>query len=169
MPDALYAPWRMDYLKSIHKPDPTECFLCAAGKASQDQFAKLLILRQTEHVVVMLNRYPYTSGHLLVSPRRHIAEMEELADGELLDLNKETARGIALLKRAIAPQGFNVGINLGRCAGAGLPGHLHQHIVPRWGGDVNFISVVGDIRIIPEALSKMYEQLAQAMGSFSRE
>ena len=154
----------MDYLKAVHRPDSNECFLCTAGTVGEDAFASRFILWRTDHVVVMLNVFPYTSGHLLVSPRRHVADMELLDDGELLDLNKQTARGIEVLKRAIGPQGFNVGINLGRVAGAGVPGHLHQHVVPRWGGDVNFVSVVGDIRIVPEALGKMYEQLVGAMS-----
>ncbi len=113
--------------------------------------------------MLLLNRYPYTSGHLLIAPRRHVARLSDLNEAELLDLSRLTNLGIELLERVLNPQGFNVGINLGRAAGAGVPGHLHQHVVPRWAGDTNFMSVVGEVRIVPHALMTMYDQLAGAM------
>jgi ATP adenylyltransferase len=163
---SLYAPWRMQYIKSLEKSaepsSPTGCFLCDAVHTldDADQRRKRLVLWSTPHSIVMLNRYPYTSGHILVAPRVHYAELGQLSDAELFDLTKQTAVVIEKLKSALNPQGFNVGINLGRAAGAGLPGHLHQHIVPRWAGDTNFISVVGDIRILPQSLETMWESLA---------
>jgi ATP adenylyltransferase len=99
---------------------------------------------------------------LLISPKAHKPEMTDLSDAELLDLQVQTRDAIELLRRAMGPQGFNVGINIGRCAGAGVPGHLHQHVVPRWNGDVNFMSVVGEVKVIPQAISQLYEELLSA-------
>src|SRR5205814_7190054 len=100
-----------------------------------------------------------TNGHLLVAPLEHVADLDLLDAPTLLQLQEATIRCIQLLRRAMSPQGFNIGINLGRCAGAGLPGHLHQHVVPRWGGDTNFMSVVGDVRVVPEAADKLWDEL----------
>lgn len=155
----LYAPWRMDYIRSLSKSAPsTGCFLCEAAALDEPDRDRLL-LWSTDRTLVMMNRFPYTNGHLLVAPRAHKAELDELADDELLDLQRQTARAVALLKRAVSAQGFNIGINLGRCAGAGVPGHLHQHVVPRWAGDVNFMSVVGEVQVVPQAMSQLYEEL----------
>jgi len=162
MDDAiLYAPWRMEYIRGLIKPSGDDgCFICqAAAATSDDERRQRLVLWSTEHVVVMLNRFPYANGHLLVAPRAHKADPEELTDSEHLEISREVTEGIRLLRRAVSAQGFNVGINLGRCAGAGVPGHLHWHIVPRWAGDVNFMGVVGEVRIIPEAMSEMYREL----------
>ena len=159
---ALFAPWRMDYIRSLHAPGGERCFLCeAAAVADQAAARKTLVLWQTPHSVVLLNRYPYTNGHLLVAPRAHKADPEELGPEEKLDLLEQTTEAVRLLKRAVSAQGFNIGINLGRCAGAGVPGHLHQHVVPRWAGDVNFMSVVGEVQIVPEAISQIYDELLE--------
>jgi ATP adenylyltransferase len=160
MPHSLHAPWRIEYLRSLDKPDAGECFMCTAAKASTDeQCRQSLLLWTTEQTMVMLNKFPYVNGHLLIAPRFHLADLEQLDDAMLLDLQKQSAEAVKLLKRALSPQGFNIGINLGRCAGAGVPGHIHQHIVPRWAGDTNFISVVGDVRIIPQATQQLYDEL----------
>lgn len=157
---ALFAPWRMDYIKSLQKPGADRCFLCDAAAASdQSQARATLVLWQSAHSVVLLNRYPYTNGHLLVAPRSHKADLEELTGEEKADLLEQTTQAAALLRRAVSAQGFNIGINLGRCAGAGVPGHLHQHVVPRWAGDVNFMSVVGEVQVVPEAISQLYDEL----------
>ncbi|HEY2588864.1 MAG TPA: HIT domain-containing protein [Tepidisphaeraceae bacterium] len=159
---ALFAPWRMDYIKSLQKPGGDRCFLCdAAAAADQNQARETLVLWQTAHSVVLLNRYPYTNGHLLVAPRAHKADLEELSVEEKADLLEQTAEAVTLLRRAVSAQGFNIGINLGRCAGAGVPGHLHQHVVPRWAGDVNFMSVVGEVQVVPEAISQLYDELLE--------
>lgn len=157
---ALFAPWRMDYIKSLQKPGAERCFLCdAAAVADQNQARQTLVLWQTPHSVVLLNRYPYTNGHLLIAPRAHKADLEELSPEEKSDLLEQTTEAVALLRRAVSAQGFNIGINLGRCAGAGVPGHLHQHVVPRWAGDVNFMSVVGEVQVVPEAIAQLYREL----------
>jgi ATP adenylyltransferase len=153
----------MEYIRSLEKPDANKCFICegvAAGDAAKRK--ELLVLWSTEYSIVIINRYPYTNGHLLVAPKLHKADLEQLGGEEMLDLQLQTTEALKLLKKAMSPQGFNIGINLGRCAGAGLPGHLHQHIVPRWGGDTNFMSVVGEVRVVPQAMSKLYDELMQA-------
>lgn len=157
----LYAPWRMDYIKGLIKPPADEgCFICQAAAAESDEDRRQrLVLWKTEHVVVMLNRFPYANGHLLIAPRAHKAEPEELSADEHLEISLQVTECIRLLRRAVSAQGFNVGANLGRCAGAGVPGHLHWHVVPRWAGDVNFMGVVGEVRVIPETMSQMWKEL----------
>jgi ATP adenylyltransferase len=156
----LYAPWRMDYIRSLDKPDAGKCFLCEAAAATSDkERADRLVLWTTPQTVVLINRYPYTNGHLLIAPREHIADLELMPNDVATDFHRQTARAIKLLKLAISPQGFNIGINLGRCAGAGLPGHVHQHVVPRWAGDTNFMSVVGDVRVVPQAMTQLHGEL----------
>ncbi len=168
-PKSLQAPWRMDYIRSLAKPDDGGCFLCAAGGASTDAERRdRLVLWTTPLSVVIINRYPYTNVHLLIAPRLHKADFEELTDAEQLDLARQSTRVLRVLKRALSPQGFNLGTNLGRVAGAGVPGHLHQHVVPRWGGDTNFMSVVGDVRIVPQAMGQLYEQLMRVVGEEAR-
>ena len=156
----LYAPWRMSYIKSLTNPDGDGCFLCKAAAAATDQQrASTLVLWQTDYSVVLLNRYPYANGHVMVAPRAHHADLDLLDPAGQADLMYQTNEVVKILRKAVSAQGFNIGINVGRCAGAGVPGHLHQHIVPRWAGDVNFMHVVGETQIVPEALSKMYTEL----------
>ena len=162
----LYAPWRMDYIRSIDKPEASACFLCDAAKAeTEEERRSRLVLWRTDHSVALINRFPYTNGHLLIAPKAHKAEMEDLTEDELFDLEVQTVAAIRLLRRAISPQGFNVGINLGRCAGAGVPGHLHQHVVPRWAGDTNFMTVVADVRVVPQAMEQLYGELLSVLNS----
>ena len=167
MPDRpIYAPWRIEYIRSLDKPDAGECFLCAAADAKSDQEKRdRLVLWTTPLSVVLINRYPYTNGHLLIAPRAHIAELDAVPDEAMIDLTRQTTRAMQLLRRAISPQGFNIGINLGRCAGAGVPGHVHQHVVPRWGGDTNFMSVIGEVRVVPQAMGQLYEELIRVAGT----
>lgn len=161
---ALHAPWRMDYIRSLQKPTGQGCFLCQAAQAqTQAQKEASLVLWQTEWTVVLMNRFPYTNGHLLIAPRQHKAELAELSGPQKLDLTEQTDQALQLLKRAVSAQGFNTGINFGRCAGAGVPDHLHQHVVPRWAGDVNFMSVVGEVQVVPEAISQLYRELLAAL------
>jgi len=167
--ESLHAPWRMQYIRSLQNQSTAgadDCFLCHAAQAPDDVTRKSrLLLWTTEHSVVLMNKFPYTNGHLLVAPRAHKADLDDLSSDELLDLQQQTVVVTKLLKRAMSPQGFNIGMNLGRCAGAGLPGHLHQHIVPRWNGDVNFMAVVGEVRIVPQALQQLYEELLRVRAT----
>jgi ATP adenylyltransferase len=162
----IYAPWRMDYIKTLGSKASGEegkCFLCeAAAAADAATRRQRLVLWQTDLVVVLINRYPYANGHLMVAPIAHKPEMEELSEAEITDIGRQTTECVRLLKRAISAQGFNIGINLGRVAGAGVPGHLHQHIVPRWGGDVNFMHVVGETSVVPQANLQLYDELMRS-------
>jgi ATP adenylyltransferase len=165
---SLHAPWRIEYIRSLEKDAGGECFLCQAAQASSDdQRRAAMVVWDTPLSVVVINRYPYTNGHLLIAPRAHKPEMDELSADELLDMQHQTARAVRLLRRAVSAQWFNIGINLGRCAGAGLPGHLHQHVVPRWAGDTNFMSVVADVRVVPQAMSGLYEELVRTRAQMS--
>jgi ATP adenylyltransferase len=155
----------MEYIRALEKGDAGACFLCQAISAPPAEHAARLVLWLSEHSIVMLNKFPYTNGHLLIAPKNHIAELEQLSDAELCDMQKQTVESLKLLRRAISPQGFNIGINIGRVAGAGLPGHIHQHLVPRWGGDTNFMSVVGEVRVVPQAMSQLYEELMRVRKS----
>ena len=167
---ALYAPWRMDYIRSLQKPAPESCFLCEAAEAqTEEQRRQRLVLWRTPHSIVLMNRFPYTNGHLLIAPLAHKADPEDLTSDEKLDLLEQTSQVVRLLRRAVSAQGFNIGINLGRCAGAGVPGHLHQHVVPRWAGDVNFMGVVGEVQVVPEAISQMYRELIEVRGKLRTE
>ena len=136
------------------------CFICRNVDNPEDD-AKNFVLWRSRHCIVILNRFPYNNGHLLIAPARHIGDLEQAADEELLELTKlirETQKALTL---AIKPHGFNVGMNFGRCAGAGLPEHLHVHIVPRWDGDTNFINVCSDTDVISQSLTELFEQLKQ--------
>lgn len=157
---SLSAPWRIEYIRSLDKPAPDVCFLCqavAAGDAGQQR--DRLVLWRSALSIVVINRFPYTNGHLLIAPIAHKPELEDLSPEELADLGEQTTAAVRLLRRAVSPQGFNIGMNIGRCAGAGLPGHLHQHVVPRWNGDTNFMSIVGETRVVPQAVGQLYDEL----------
>ena len=149
--DKIYAPWRMEYIK---QEKPPGCIFCKESIRCND-----LVLLEGKTSFVMMNRYPYTSGHLMIIPFRHISQMEELLPEEKLEIFNFEEISIRVLKEAIKPEGFNIGMNLGRVAGAGVDDHIHVHIVPRWAGDTNFMSVVGDVRVIPEDIYRTYELL----------
>ena len=142
---------------------PDECFICR-GLGGSDDRTNLIALR-TPRSVVILNRFPYNNGHLLIAPRDHKASLVDLDEGELLDGMKTIQRVLGELGELMHPQGFNVGLNLGVAAGAGLPGHLHWHVVPRWTGDTNFMPVVADVRIIVQALETLYDLLTPRLNS----
>jgi ATP adenylyltransferase len=158
--ERIWAPWRQLYVSNARLDD--RCIFCPdqAGKDDRER----LILARSDFSLMILNRYPYTGGHLMVAPQRHTAELDDLSDPELLDLMHLLRKGRALLKRVANPDGFNVGMNLGRAAGAGVEEHLHIHIVPRWNGDSNFMTVVGDVRVIPEGLMAAYDRLSIALA-----
>lgn len=120
-----------------------------------------------EYSIVVLNRFPYNNGHLLIAPREHKADLRDLNDDELLETNHLLQKMLGLLEKTISPDGFNVGLNLGRVAGAGLPGHLHWHIVPRWNGDTNFMPILGEAKVIPQALDALLDLLSKEMSADS--
>ena len=165
----LWAPWRLNYITNAVEKDPKEtaakvseqppvgCFLCRYRDETRD--AENYVVDRSEHSLIVLNRFPYNNGHLLIAPREHKATLAELSDVELLDLQKQIRRMVALMTLVMGAEGFNVGLNLGRVAGAGLPGHLHWHIVPRWNGDVNFMPIIADTKVIPQSLDALYQLL----------
>ncbi len=151
----LWAPWRMEYILSNKKD--TSCVFCPGDDRGRDD-ERLILFVGTLSMVVM-NRYPYNNGHLLVAPVRHVSSLELLSNDERLDLLEKVSRSIHILKQVMSPEGFNVGLNLGRIAGAGMEEHMHFHIVPRWNGDTNYMTVVGAVRVIPEHLRKTHKKL----------
>ncbi|MEM0087533.1 MAG: HIT domain-containing protein [Thermofilum sp.] len=163
--DVLFAPWRMKYINYAKIEKPQKCFICEAAESS-DLKSNLVVYR-SESVIVLMNKFPYNTGHLLIAPVRHVADLGELRDDELCELARTLRMAVSWLKRALSPDGFNVGINLGKVAGAGLESHIHIHLVPRWSGDTNFMPVVADTKVIPEALEDTYEKIISAKNSSS--
>ena len=174
----LWAPWRMSYIAGDKSAETisqepiawlpgadTACFICKATAAYADEAAarrQNLVLEVSNHTITLLNLYPYNNGHLLVSPRRHVGEFYELTDAEHLEAIKSLSHYTQLYRELIRAEGFNIGLNLGRPAGAGVPGHLHWHLVPRWSGDNNFMPVTGDSRIISQSLRELWEAIVSA-------
>ncbi len=156
--EILWAPWRIGYIQDIGKSN--ECFICQDLKSPQDDDKNLMLWRSSGCIVV-LNRFPYNNGHLLIAPSRHIADFDAATDEELLEMVKLVREARKALSLAIKPHGFNVGVNLGRCGGAGLPGHLHIHVVPRWDGDTNFMRVCSETRVISQSLSDLLNLLKE--------
>ena len=160
--DQLWAPWRLAYVAAAKPPaegDP--CFICR-GLAERDDRANLIALR-TARSAVVLNRFPYNNGHLLIAPQAHKGQLHELTAEELLDGQQTLIRMLAVLDELMHPEGYNIGLNLGRVAGAGLPGHVHWHIVPRWNGDTNFMPVLTEVKVIAQALDALYDALVAAL------
>jgi len=155
--DVLWAPWRMEYVLENDKSG--DCIFCVDKGEDVDELEQRLILYAGKFSMVMMNRYPYNNGHLLLAPMKHTGELDDLEQEELSDLMKVTRSVISILKDVMNPDGFNVGINLGLVAGAGVEEHLHIHIVPRWNGDTNFMAVLGETRVIPEHLLETYRKL----------
>lgn len=175
-PKSLWAPWRIDYLETLgdDAPDPQAppllergngCFLCDAARddLTPDEAAERLVLRRDRRGVLLLNRYPYANGHLLVAPLAHVADLAGLDDEALAGLMRLAQLGERALRLACHAQGMNLGMNLGKSAGAAVPGHAHLHLVPRWHGDVNFMQTIGGVRVIPQALDRSYENLRRAV------
>jgi len=172
----IWAPWRLSYLQHatansaenqtslefLPGADPN-CFLCQSAVDSNNPGR--YVVECGESVVTVLNRYPYNNGHLLVAPRRHRGRLDELTEQEQTAVFQTISKMVKLLERVLAPHGFNVGLNLGSAGGAGVPGHLHWHIVPRWHGDTNFMLTVAAVKVIPQALDELRETLVKAIAS----
>ena len=163
----LWAPWRMDYIRSLgEEQEDGGCFLCRYWADPRQDVENRVVWRGRTAFVVM-NRFPYTNGHLLIAAGAHKGEYDELSDEELLEMQVLTRQTVGLLRKTVRAQGFNVGTNIGHCAGAGLPDHIHTHVVPRWVGDTNYMAVLGDTRVIPDGLDSLYRELvknAAALG-----
>ena len=160
----IWAPWRIKYIRS---PKHNGCIFCDFPKENRDE--ERLILYRGKHAFVIMNNYPYNPGHVMIAPYRHVGEWEELTDEELLDIMKLSQLTIKALKRAMKPQGFNMGVNIGCVAGAGVKDHVHLHIVPRWNGDTNFMPVIANTKVIPESLEEAYKELKKALQEILKE
>ena len=176
--DTLWAPWRLGYVQGTARGEPAlsgdvawrpaadrGCFLCRAAAADPTHHRALGVVERTAASVVVTNRFPYSNGHLLVAPLDHLPDLAALDDRLLLDLQHRLVRWCRIIGREMQAHGFNVGLNLGGVAGAGLPGHLHWHIVPRWPGDVNFMPTVAGARVLPQSLDGLWEQLTAAAAA----
>ena len=156
----LWAPWRIEYITG---PKGDECIFCAAASAANSDPAHQPIDR-TEHCLTILNAYPYAPGHVMVAPIRHVALLEDLTPEEMLETMQLARRSILSIRTTMTPDGFNVGLNLGKVAGAGIADHLHLHVVPRWQGDNNFMPVLADTNVIPQALDATHAILAKGIA-----
>ncbi|MBA3331761.1 MAG: HIT domain-containing protein [Actinobacteria bacterium] len=160
MTKQLWAPWRLEYVQGAD--EQPGCIFCLASGGDDEE---RLVVARGERAFVLLNKFPYSSGHLLVAPLRHTGDFAALDDGEALELHRLAALGIAALGRVFRPEGHNVGWNLGRVAGAGVLDHVHLHVVPRWAGDTNFMPVLADVKVLPEHLVETRHKLAEAWGA----
>ena len=169
--DRLWAPWRLAYIQSDTDEPATaplppgadaDCFICQAAHGANDR-ARLTVLRG-ELAFTLLNKFPYNNGHLLIAPYRHVGEPTAITDAEHLALQRQVTLWTSVLTAKMRAEGFNIGLNLGRVAGAGLPGHLHWHIVPRWNGDGNFMASLAGTRVIPQALDSLWELLTESIA-----
>jgi ATP adenylyltransferase len=163
----LWAPWRYEYLRSVHS-DPQPCIFCF-GKLSEAERRQLLVLFENRDVLVMLNKYPYNNGHIMVAPRRHVASPELLTRTDRALVAETVAASIKLVRETLHPQALNVGANLGGAAGAGFADHMHWHIVPRWAGDNNFMPVLASTRVLSQSLEDSYDQLRPIFKKLSAE
>jgi ATP adenylyltransferase len=160
----LWAPWRIEYILAKKGEG---CIFCVKPSPKEDR--ERLILYRSKHTIIMMNRFPYNSGHLMVAPRKHSGDLDDLTPEELSDLSVHLRSVVSILRRAMNPQGFNIGMNIGQIAGAGVTDHLHFHVVPRWSGDTNFMPIVGDTTVVPEALKKTYGKLLSVVNKADRE
>lgn len=157
--ERLWSPWRMEYIESAKDTVPEGCVLCDVLEGDEEPSERRVLYRD-ELAWVTLAKYPYNPGHLLVLPVRHTGELEDLTAEENAALSSLLQRSVRALREQAQPHGFNIGLNLGRIAGAGIPEHLHWHVVPRWSGDTNFMPVVGQTRVLPQLLEETFQKLA---------
>lgn len=160
--DTLWAPWRSKYIENLS--EDIECIFCRA--VDEKDLFKVLKLYQTEHSMVVLNLYPYNSAHTMVAPKRHIPSYEDLTDDEILDLNRNVQKTIKIIKKLYNPDAFNLGANIGREAGAGVPGHFHMHVVPRWQGDTHFLPILAETKVFSFTLENIFKKMSD---EFTRE
>ncbi|WP_338249155.1 HIT domain-containing protein [Pyrodictium abyssi] len=162
--NVLYAPWRYKYIKSTVEREPSECIFCAAPKKSDDE---VLILYRGRYNYIIMNLYPYNTGHVMVIPYRHVADITELTTEELTEMMDLVKLSVKLIRQVLKPHGFNIGMNIGRIAGAGVDKHIHIHVVPRWNGDTNFMPVIAGVKVISQDVRETYKALKEALKSQS--
>ena len=156
--ERLWAPWRIEYVR-MEKMD--ECIFCKFPKEKDDE--KNLILYRGKRAFIIMNNYPYNPGHVMIAPYRHVANLEDLTPEEVHDIHTLASLAIKAIKKSMKPQGFNLGINIGRAGGAGIEGHIHLHIVPRWNGDTNFMPVISDTKVIVQEIKESYKELRESI------
>jgi len=159
--ERLWRPWRMQYINSVQEEREKGCIFCTKPASGDDQAS--LVLHRGRTCFIMMNLYPYNTGHLMVSPYRHVGELEELEEEERAELVQLAVLAVRALKEVMRPQGFNLGMNLGKAAGAGYDQHLHLHVVPRWEGDTNFMPVLADTKVMPESMEENYRRLKEGI------
>lgn len=161
MSERIWAPWRLAY---IEKSSPGEEKCIFVHLPAQENDRENLIVFRGKTAFVMLNAFPYTNGHLMIAPYRHTSDIADLSDDELLEINKLVRDSVRWITVAYSPEGFNIGLNLGKVAGAGIPDHIHWHVVPRWGGDTNFMTTIGDARVLPQSLAESFDRLMEVVS-----
>ncbi len=161
----LWAPWRFKYISQVSK-NTSACFLCEAIKEGVS--IQTLVVHKSKHSFIILNKYPYNSGHLMVAPIRHVSQLEDLSYEELTDLIQMSLIAKKALDISYKPDGFNIGLNIGRASGAGLESHIHIHIVPRWVGDANFMTTISETKVLPELLEESYKRISEAINSLMK-
>lgn len=159
---SLHAPWRLAVLESYKEAEG--CILCGLLAASPNQDRENLVLHRSDEAFVVLNRFPYSNAHLMIVPNRHLSDWKELKDSEMMQMHRLMKAMIGVLEEEVSAQGFNLGANLGEAAGAGIPGHLHWHLVPRWQGDTNFMPLFAEVRVIAEHLEATYDKLKSRLA-----
>jgi ATP adenylyltransferase len=157
----LFAPWRMEYIGS---KQPEGCLFCRVLSAPQSEDEANLVVWRPEGAIVLLNRFPYNNGHLMVAPAAHVGSVSDLDDEQSLQLMRAWRRSLAVLGETLHPEGFNAGANIGKVAGAGIPDHVHIHVVPRWNGDTNFMPVLGETKVINQHLASSWKELSRAFS-----
>jgi ATP adenylyltransferase len=156
----LWSPWRSEYIDSFAVPaGKKNCFLCDAAHVESLDYSSLIVAKGM-HCFVIMNRYPYNAGHIMVVPARHVAALHDLNTEEMMEMMEWVQHSVTVLRSLYKPHGFNIGMNLGQAAGAGVPDHIHMHIVPRWNGDTNFMSSIADLKVISSAMQKIWQQLS---------
>jgi ATP adenylyltransferase len=158
--ERLWAPWRLEYIGTAD--DQTGCVFCAAVEGDDEE---RLVVHRGRRTIVLLNKFPYSSGHLMVAPQRHVGEFAELEDDEVVEVHRIASAGVGALAQTYGPHGYNLGWNIGRVAGAGVVDHVHLHVVPRWAGDTNFMPVLADVKVMPEHLQETRRKLCEVWPS----
>ncbi len=162
--ERLYSPWRSQYIENVDNLDG--CFLCNAFKSKDDE--KNLVLYRGKKAFIIMNLYPYNAGHVMVCPNEHIGDFTKIDKETLHEISELTQFAVKAIQKALKPDGFNLGYNLGRAAGAGLEDHIHNHIVPRWNGDTNFMPVIGEVKVISQDLKEVYHKIKKAMEELEK-
>lgn len=163
----LWSPWRAEYIKKVSNKENKNCFICDAVRNPLSEDSLTIFL--TKKVIVLLNKYPYNAGHLMIAPTKHVKNIEEIDEEEWLSIIRALQISKKILDKLYKPEGYNIGVNIGRAAGAGLEDHLHIHIVPRWSGDASFMTVIGETKVLPQSLKDMQREIKRVLTEFSDE